>query len=110
MNWALSVAGLLYVGLALGGIVMAGMPGAVWTGLLKPALMGTFSTPKSGRRAGLVYRIAGGAVLIAFFALLAIVLSPLFVYRCLWELWHWARGGGSQPPREPAEARNAKAA
>ena len=107
------LAGCLYAILAIGGLIVSGMPVAYWKGVVQPGLLVATASGRKGPRGSLISRVAGAIALAALFALLAIAMSPLTVYRCLWEMWHWAkrRGPRSPPPRkEPAVAKRVRAA
>jgi hypothetical protein len=112
MNWALTVALVLYAILTIAGFAVSGVPTAYWQAVLRPVLSGTTqgSTDERPRR-NLLYRGAAALALAILFALLVVAMSPMGVYRLLWEVWHRGKGGEPPlPPREPAVAKRINAA
>ena len=96
-----------YAGFALAGFIWSGVVGSFWRSMLLPALVS--GEPFARRRpARLWIRVGVFAGLSLLFATLLVLLSPLGVYRFLWELLR-GRWRGEPPPSKDPRSRGTRA-
>jgi hypothetical protein len=110
MEVMLAAAATVYSALALLGLAWSGVAQAYWRTILLPVLRTGEPFTEPERPKDLLFRMGAFLCMALLFVSFVVLLSPIGVYRCLWELWRRRWRGGPPPPKAPAIAKRVKAA